>query len=464
MVKPYAPHPPSQRQREALAVDAEELLFGGAAGSGKSDYLWQAALQYVDVPGYTAVLFRLTEDAWKHPDSLLSRAREWLRDTPAKWDAGRSLFRFPSGASIAFLGGYNGNMDAFVAAHQGPGVHFAGFDELTQWPERPYRWFLGSRMRGLTNTPVPLRVRATANPGGKGFHWVRRRFLDFARNVATNTHVRDDLAARRKGVLLPSPAVYESPITDEVAALGVELGRKVRGACFVPGFASDNPGLNVDAYRLMLARLLPVDRERLEWGDWWLEDATTLFGPPVTYSTLPRLLRHGFGLDLSYSAKKRSDWSVCVHMAKAAGLTYVVDVTREHMRAPDFLAHVRPQHLAHVSAPWWWYAPGPEIGVADFFNEGGVPVVALPTKGDKFARAVRYAAAWNEGRVVLPESAPWLEELVHEHLSFTGLPSGIDDQVDAAVPAFDALDGDAVSMPERPLAPTHRNPYEAAGV
>jgi len=34
-----------------------EVLFGGSAGGGKSDALLMAALQYVDVPGYAAILF-----------------------------------------------------------------------------------------------------------------------------------------------------------------------------------------------------------------------------------------------------------------------------------------------------------------------------------------------------------------------------------------------------------------------
>ena len=53
-----APHTPTERQREFLAATELELFFGGAAGGGKSVALLMGALQYVDVPGYAALILR----------------------------------------------------------------------------------------------------------------------------------------------------------------------------------------------------------------------------------------------------------------------------------------------------------------------------------------------------------------------------------------------------------------------
>ena len=50
------------------------------------------------------------------------------------------------------------------------------------------------------------------------------------------------------------------------------------------------------------------------------------------------------------------------------------------------------------------------------------------------------AAAWNRGDVLVPTDAPWLDEFLAEVLSFTGLNDDHDDQVDAAVAAYDLLE------------------------
>ena len=57
---PFIPHDPTDKQIEALKNPAKELFFGGSAGGGKSDFLLMAALQYVEIPHYSAIIFRRT--------------------------------------------------------------------------------------------------------------------------------------------------------------------------------------------------------------------------------------------------------------------------------------------------------------------------------------------------------------------------------------------------------------------
>lgn len=185
-----------------------------------------------------------------------------------------------------------------------------------------------------------------------------------------------------------------------------------------------------------------------------------VFNDVWTYAELPIVYTTAFGLDLAYSAKTKGDWSVAVLMARAGDVFYVLDVRRKQVRAPIFKRICRKLHVQNRSAPWRWYAPGPEMGVADLFNEGDrpVPVQALTPKGDKFVRAIDYAAAWNDKRVLLPKAAPWLDDFVKEHAAFTGQNDDNDDCVDAAVAAFDELnDGTAdVEVPEKPRRATPR--------
>lgn len=179
----------------------------------------------------------------------------------------------------------------------------------------------------------------------------------------------------------------------------------------------------------------------------------TIFDPPTTYTELPRVYRAGFGVDLAYSAKTASDWSVAVKMLKAQGKYYVVHVTRRQERVKRFKKRCRVLHRGEPGAPWLWYTSTTEQGVADLFTDGSrpVPLEARLAKADKLIRAQRYAEAWNAGDVMVPANAPWLEDFLQEHQDFTGVGDESDDCIDAAVAAFDVLDEPVEEIPKEPL-------------
>jgi hypothetical protein len=221
----FIPHRPHPKQAEFLSLDCLEALYGGAAGGGKSDALLMAALAYVHVPGYAALLLRRTFRDLNQPDAIMARSHEWLRRTDAKWHDRDKRWTFPSGATLTF--GYL-DSEADMYQYQGAALQFIGWDELTQFPERPYR-YLFSRLRRLDGTTVPLRVRAATNPGGIGHEWVRRLFID--------------------------PGDPSRP--------------------FVPASLDDNPSIDAVSYRESLARLDSVTRAQLEKGV-WVRDAAGL--------------------------------------------------------------------------------------------------------------------------------------------------------------------------------------------
>ena len=118
---PYIPHDPTPTQLAYLMLPHREAFYGGAAGGGKSDALLMGALQYVDVPGYAAMLFRKTLSDLKQPGALLDRAHSWLMNTPGHWNAGEHTYYFPTydekgypaePAKMTF--GYIGQTDAYT--------------------------------------------------------------------------------------------------------------------------------------------------------------------------------------------------------------------------------------------------------------------------------------------------------------------------------------------------------------
>ena len=74
----YCPEEPSLTQKVFLRTYSLEALFGGAAGGGKSSALLMAALQYVDVPGYSAILFRRTYADLALPGAIMDRFQSWI--------------------------------------------------------------------------------------------------------------------------------------------------------------------------------------------------------------------------------------------------------------------------------------------------------------------------------------------------------------------------------------------------
>ena len=160
----WIPHSPTPKQRQFLDCTAKEVFYGGAAGGGKTDALLMAALQYVDVPGYRALLFRRTFADLNLPGALMDRARDWLGGTPARWNAHDHVWTFPSGASLTF-GYLETERDKY--RYQSSELQYIGFDELTQFGESQYL-YLFSRLRRLAGSEVPLRMRSSLKPRRPG--------------------------------------------------------------------------------------------------------------------------------------------------------------------------------------------------------------------------------------------------------------------------------------------------------
>ena len=295
---PYIPHTPTPKQARFLALPNLEALFGGAVGGGKSDALLMAALQFVQTPGYSALLLRKSYADLTKPESLIPRSFEWLGGTDARWSGQNHQWSFPRGATLSF--GYldiPNDKYQFQSAAYG----FVGWDELTQFREPEYR-YLFSRLRQPEGQNVPLRVRAGTNPGGAGHQWVRQRFL------------------------------VEGP---------------QNGRIFIPSKLADNPYLNRDSYLQSLRELDPVTRKQLEDGDWAVRPSGGIFkrewfGVPVAASPVCQTKVRSW--DLAATVPKPGedpDWTCGPKITLHRGIWYIEDMNRFQGTPKDVQDRIR---------------------------------------------------------------------------------------------------------------------------
>lgn len=172
----------------------------------------------------------------------------------------------------------------------------------------------------------------------------------------------------------------------------------------------------------------------------------SLFGDTTTYTPEEfekvKIVKYVIGIDLAYTSKTYSDFSVAVVLAIDEDRNaFVVDCVKKQMPAKNFATELQRLRFIYKDAQIIWFTGGQEVAIAQFFrNSCGIPVKDIPAKEDKFVRAQAAAAAWNSGRLFVPaENKPWLSSFITEILCFTGLDDAHDDQVDALAAAYHPL-------------------------
>lgn len=181
-----------------------------------------------------------------------------------------------------------------------------------------------------------------------------------------------------------------------------------------------------------------------------------VFHEPTFYSELPTRYRGAFGVDLAYTAKTTADWSVCVELwreetgDRERPRFYVRRVDRAQVEAPAFALTLRARHHKHQTWKMLWRAAGTEKGSAQFLQKS-LPLRVEQPPGDKLVSATEVAAAWNDGRVLLPDPEvfadhpefedleDWLYDFIDVVTNFTGTGKETDDDVDALGNAHAAL-------------------------
>jgi len=236
---------PTTKQAEFHAADEDIVLYGGAAGGGKSYAMLVDVLRYCQHDGYRGLLIRRTSPMLKELISV-SRSLYPKAFPGAKFNKSDNVWFFPSGATIQF--GYL-DREEDLENYQGLPYSYIGFDEIQHQRSDAGFIYLMSRLRNA-NPEIKCYIRASANPGGAS--WVKELFIDSAE---------------------PNTTFYKGGLSYK----------------FIPATLEDNPYLDtpvgdekMSPYRKMLNALPEVQRKQLLEGDWLAgEDAMFAFMRPI---------------------------------------------------------------------------------------------------------------------------------------------------------------------------------------
>jgi phage terminase large subunit-like protein len=478
----YIPHKPTPKQYAALMLqNCKELLYGGALGGGKSDFLAYEALRFCDMPDFTSIIFRKQLTDLKQPKSLIPRVAQWLEPFRAagdcKYVAADHRWDFKTvypgtdipGPPAMLQWGYIG--DAGIRdRYQSAEYQLVCFDELGQWAT-PVDWlFMCSRIRATVcpihgkdanNDPIwdddchicqckkliPLRRRAAMNPGPA---WVKKRWR-----------------------IVPDPSRYK---TRQAALIAIQEGEKINWVGthpirrFIPAYLSDNPHLSEKDYREMLSEMTDDERSRLEDGNWearknarfkrkWVNgqyinlydhgysflDVEMRESIILPYSTLKTIF---VTVDSAATAKlyaaddeeanaadgksSQKPSSTCIGVW---GVTFqeqllCLDFHKFRKELPDIV-----ETLMTVNAKWRprfnkIECNGLGIGVAQYSELAGLPVQKNIRKKDKLENSLAAQMMMKNGQIFIAANTPWAEEFEDDIFNWTGDPDEEDDTVD----------------------------------
>lgn len=450
---------PQPKQEEFLSNPADIVIYGGAAGGGKSWALLYEPLRHVDNGEFGAVLFRSSMTQIKEQGGLWDASMKLYRMFPGA--IGRNpqkpYWRFPSGAKVSFR---QIARDEDVYDWQGTEICCIEFDELTHFTEFQFFYMLS---RNRSTCGVRPYVRASCNPDADS--WVAG-FISWWIDQETG-YPMAERSGKIRWMIRRDEVVHWADTIEELwerfELVTPEEKQEPKSVAFVASTIYDNQVLlkTDPGYLANLKALSIVERERLLFGNWKIKAAKGLFFPRAA---LPELLtdvpndvtRWVRAWDLAATDTDEGGdpaYTASVLLGKRRDGSYVIADATNHRLKAEKVRNLVKQCAVSDKAKYKRVRTrlsqdpgqaGKEQAQSYVKMLAGFNVVTVKESGDKQSRAEPFAAQWQAGNVAVV-SGPWTETLLGQYESFP--ESKFKDLVDAGSNAFNELEVMNVSAP-----------------
>jgi len=254
-------------QRQFLDSPADIVIYGGAAGGGKTYALLLECLRHRNVPGFSAVIFRRNSTQVRNPGGLWDTSCEIFphangipKESTLEWD-----FQGKGKVKFAHL-----EHDKTRFDWQGAQIPFLGFDELSHFSWSQFVYMLS---RNRSTCGVKPYIRATTNPDSDS--WVRQ-FISWWIDEQSGYPIHTRSGKIRWFIIQNDETIWASSREELIEKDPSCLPKSVS---FVASTVHDNKILleKDPGYLANLKALPRFEREQLLMGNWNVRPTAGMF-------------------------------------------------------------------------------------------------------------------------------------------------------------------------------------------
>ena len=464
--------PCSRKQEMYVKSEADVTIFGGAAGSGKSEIGVIDFLKYVDTPNFIGLITRLTTPQLKGPGGIFAKCKRYFDKTyPGQyyWREKDGKFVFPHSNAEIYLKHYQTEAD--YENFQGVEANLFLIDEGTQFSVDKVNYIM-SRMRNPNCPEVHPHMKITCNPDAD--HFLRAWVDWYLKDDGRPDPEKDGIL--RYFAMEDGNFIFADTKEELVERTGQDIS-KVLSYTFISANVYDNPVVmeKNPKYVAWLEGLKPVEKERLLYGNWNARESAAGFFkrewveivdlPPV--KTAKRIRAWDISGTLKSDANPNPDYTVGTLVSKTKdGIYYVEDVVRDRRRHGGVLEMILETARfdgvdTTVVIPVDPGAAGKAYAasIQRELAEAGYYCRLKPASGSKVNRFAPFAAMCEAGGVKVVRNT-WNDAWFLELEVFDGSRNVKDDQCDSVADAFQLLAQDPSIPGFTPPEMSRSNPFK----